>query len=141
MNKIVKKLLKRQLDKAKGAWPEKLPEALWAIRTSYRTATGETLFSMAFGSEASAECKPTFETKPTNSASLGTTTQESDPTFSESRTGSCERYLWLLRTPRKEPSDLPGRDLMRSSASSDREPIASETPTARPSVILGTSNI
>ncbi|CAL2257308.1 unnamed protein product [Prunus armeniaca] len=52
MNKIVKKLLKWQLDKAKGAWPEKLPEALWAIRTSYRTATGETPFSMAFGSEA-----------------------------------------------------------------------------------------
>ncbi|KAI5321961.1 hypothetical protein L3X38_031033 [Prunus dulcis] len=52
INKIVKKLLKRQLDKAKGAWPEKLPEALWAIRTSYRTSTGETPFSMAFGSEA-----------------------------------------------------------------------------------------
>ncbi|CAL9002342.1 unnamed protein product, partial [Prunus brigantina] len=52
MNKIVKKLLKRQLEKAKGAWPEKLPEALWAIRTSYRTATGETPFSMAFGSKA-----------------------------------------------------------------------------------------
>ncbi|XP_034219089.1 uncharacterized protein LOC117630490 [Prunus dulcis] len=43
---------KGQLDKAKGAWPEKLPEALWAIRTSYRTSTGETPFSMAFGSEA-----------------------------------------------------------------------------------------
>ncbi|XP_034218821.1 uncharacterized protein LOC117630185 [Prunus dulcis] len=40
------------LDKAKGAWPEKLPEALWAIRTSYRTSTGETPFSLAFGSEA-----------------------------------------------------------------------------------------
>ncbi|KAI5346796.1 hypothetical protein L3X38_014675 [Prunus dulcis] len=52
INKIVKKLLKRQLDKAKGAWPEKLPEALWAIQTSYRTSTGETPFSMAFGSEA-----------------------------------------------------------------------------------------
>ncbi|KAI5355346.1 hypothetical protein L3X38_008241 [Prunus dulcis] len=52
INKIVKKLLKRQLDKAKGAWPENLPEALWAIRTSYRTSTGETPFSMAFGSEA-----------------------------------------------------------------------------------------
>ncbi|XP_034199529.1 uncharacterized protein LOC117614741 [Prunus dulcis] len=52
INKIVKKLLNRQLDKAKGAWPEKLPEALWAIRTSYRTSTGETPFSMAFGSEA-----------------------------------------------------------------------------------------
>ncbi|XP_034199030.1 uncharacterized protein LOC117614353 [Prunus dulcis] len=43
---------KGQLDKAKGAWPEKLPEALWAIRTSYRTSTGETPFSLAFGSEA-----------------------------------------------------------------------------------------
>ncbi|CAL8085880.1 unnamed protein product [Prunus armeniaca] len=52
MNKIVKKLLKRQLNKDKGAWPEKLPEALWAIQTSYRTATGETPFSMAFGSKA-----------------------------------------------------------------------------------------
>ncbi|XP_034203566.1 uncharacterized protein LOC117618046 [Prunus dulcis] len=52
INKIVKKLLKRQLDKAKGAWPEKIPEALWAIRTSYRTSTGETPFSLAFGSEA-----------------------------------------------------------------------------------------
>ncbi|CAL2232160.1 unnamed protein product [Prunus armeniaca] len=35
INKIIKKLLKRQLDKAKGVWPEKLPEALWAIQTSY----------------------------------------------------------------------------------------------------------
>ncbi|XP_020417963.1 uncharacterized protein LOC109948679 [Prunus persica] len=52
INKIIKKLLKRQLDKAKGAWPEKLPEALWAIRTSYRMSTGETPFSLAFGSEA-----------------------------------------------------------------------------------------
>ncbi|KAI5341775.1 hypothetical protein L3X38_009650 [Prunus dulcis] len=41
-----------QLDKAKGAWPEKLPEALYAIRTSYRTSSGETPFSLAFGSEA-----------------------------------------------------------------------------------------
>ncbi|KAI5347945.1 hypothetical protein L3X38_000832 [Prunus dulcis] len=41
INKIIKKLLKRQLDKAKGTWPEKLPEALWAIWTSYRTSTDE----------------------------------------------------------------------------------------------------
>ncbi|XP_021812768.1 uncharacterized protein LOC110755796 [Prunus avium] len=51
VNKIIKKLLKRQLNSAKGAWPEKLPEALWAIRMSYRTSTGETPFSLAFGSE------------------------------------------------------------------------------------------
>ncbi|XP_020412296.1 uncharacterized protein LOC109947163 [Prunus persica] len=36
INKIIKKLLKRQLDKAKGAWPEKLPEALWAIPPTER---------------------------------------------------------------------------------------------------------
>ncbi|XP_021832749.1 uncharacterized protein LOC110772600 [Prunus avium] len=41
-----------ELFSAKGAWPEKLPEALWAIRTSYRTSTGETPFILAFGSEA-----------------------------------------------------------------------------------------
>ncbi|CAL2265255.1 unnamed protein product [Prunus armeniaca] len=35
INKIIKKLLTRQLDKAKEAWPEKLLKALWAIRTSY----------------------------------------------------------------------------------------------------------
>ncbi|KAI5323621.1 hypothetical protein L3X38_032693 [Prunus dulcis] len=40
------------LDNAKGAWPEKLPEALWVIRTSFQTSTGETPFSLTFGSEA-----------------------------------------------------------------------------------------
>ncbi|XP_034225527.1 uncharacterized protein LOC117635292 [Prunus dulcis] len=66
VNKIIKKLLKRQLDKAKGAWPEKLPEALWAIRTSYRTSTGETPFSLTFGSEAVVPVeigKPSYQTK------------------------------------------------------------------------------
>ncbi|CAL9020937.1 unnamed protein product [Prunus brigantina] len=52
INKIIKKLLKRQLNNAKGAWPEKLPEALWAIRTSFRTSIGETPFSLDFGSKA-----------------------------------------------------------------------------------------
>ncbi|KAI5355992.1 hypothetical protein L3X38_008887 [Prunus dulcis] len=44
INKIVKKLLKRQLDKAKGAWPKKLPEALWAIRTASMNPQDETKF-------------------------------------------------------------------------------------------------
>ncbi|CAL8162007.1 unnamed protein product [Prunus armeniaca] len=52
IKRSINKLLKRQLEKAKGAWPEKLPEALWAIWTSYRTTTGQTPFSLAFGSEA-----------------------------------------------------------------------------------------
>ncbi|KAI5328567.1 hypothetical protein L3X38_027964 [Prunus dulcis] len=55
INKIVKKLLKRQLDKAKGAWPEKLPEALWAIRTSYRTASMNPRDGTKFPSEEPSE--------------------------------------------------------------------------------------
>ncbi|KAI5338860.1 hypothetical protein L3X38_018132 [Prunus dulcis] len=55
INKIVKKLLKRQLDKAKEAWPKKLPEALWAIRTSYRTASMNPQDGTKFPSEEPSE--------------------------------------------------------------------------------------
>ncbi|CAL8112841.1 unnamed protein product [Prunus armeniaca] len=49
INKIIKKLFKRQLNNAKGAWPEKLPEALWASRTSFRTSTGEAVVPVEIG--------------------------------------------------------------------------------------------
>ncbi|CAL8991543.1 unnamed protein product [Prunus brigantina] len=52
INKIIKKTLKKKLGAAKGNWPEILPEAIWAINTSYRRSTGETPFSLAFGTEA-----------------------------------------------------------------------------------------
>ncbi|XP_016647073.1 PREDICTED: uncharacterized protein LOC107880313 [Prunus mume] len=52
INKIIKKTLKKKLGAAKGNWPAILPEALWAINTSYRRSTGETPFSLAFGTEA-----------------------------------------------------------------------------------------
>ncbi|XP_016648932.1 PREDICTED: uncharacterized protein LOC107880908 [Prunus mume] len=52
INKIIKKTLKKKLGVAKGNWPAILPEALWAINTSYRRSTGETPFSLAFGTEA-----------------------------------------------------------------------------------------
>ncbi|KAI5348488.1 hypothetical protein L3X38_001375 [Prunus dulcis] len=52
INKIIKKIMKQQLDEAKGAWLKKLPKALWAIRTSFRTSSRETPFSLTFGSEA-----------------------------------------------------------------------------------------
>nr|XP_011463623.1 PREDICTED: uncharacterized protein LOC101300244 [Fragaria vesca subsp. vesca] len=51
VNKIIKKLLKKKLDDAKGLWAQKLPEVLWAIKTTTTEATGETPFSMAFGTE------------------------------------------------------------------------------------------
>ncbi|CAL8168643.1 unnamed protein product [Prunus armeniaca] len=40
-NKIIKKTLRKKLGAAKGNWPAILPEALWAINTSYRRSTSE----------------------------------------------------------------------------------------------------
>ena len=45
-------MLKKKLDDAKGLWAEKLPEVLWAIRTTPTEATGETPFSLMYGTEA-----------------------------------------------------------------------------------------
>ncbi|KAM1773417.1 hypothetical protein ACFX12_042921 [Malus domestica] len=39
INKIIKRTLKTCLDKAKGCWPEFVPQVLWSYRTSYRTST------------------------------------------------------------------------------------------------------
>ncbi|CAL2264968.1 unnamed protein product [Prunus armeniaca] len=51
INKIIKKTLKKKLGATKGNWPAILPKALWAINTSYRKSTGDTPFSLAFGTE------------------------------------------------------------------------------------------
>ncbi|KAM2982085.1 hypothetical protein FF2_013334 [Malus domestica] len=52
INKIIKRTLKTSLDKDKGCWLEFVPQVLWSYRTSYRTSTRETPFSLAFGTEA-----------------------------------------------------------------------------------------
>jgi len=52
VNKVLKTLIKKKLEKSKGAWVDKLPTALWTYHTSYKTTTGHTLFSLAYGSEA-----------------------------------------------------------------------------------------
>ncbi|XP_022143561.1 uncharacterized protein LOC111013429 [Momordica charantia] len=52
VNKIIKRGLKLRLDSRKGRWAEELPEVLWSYRTTLRESTGETPFSLAFGSEA-----------------------------------------------------------------------------------------
>ncbi|KAM1066757.1 hypothetical protein ACFX2B_021881 [Malus domestica] len=52
INKIINQTLKTSLDKAKGCWPEFVPQVLWSYRTSNRTSTEETPFSLAFGTEA-----------------------------------------------------------------------------------------
>ncbi|XP_022155342.1 uncharacterized protein LOC111022476 [Momordica charantia] len=51
VNKIIKRTLKTRLEKLKGLWAEEIPNALWAYRTTPYTSTGETPFSLSFGSE------------------------------------------------------------------------------------------
>ncbi|GMQ02073.1 hypothetical protein CsSME_00048471 [Camellia sinensis var. sinensis] len=51
-NKTLCKILKKMVDKNKKAWHEKLQEALWAYRTSHRTPTQATPYSLVFGGEA-----------------------------------------------------------------------------------------
>ena len=46
------KIIKTRLGGAKGVWPNELPGALWAYRTTVRTPTRETPFKLAYGSEA-----------------------------------------------------------------------------------------
>ena len=52
MNRSLLKIIKTQLNGAKGIWPEELPSILWAYRTTARTPTRETPFRLAYGSEA-----------------------------------------------------------------------------------------
>nr|XP_023904956.1 uncharacterized protein LOC112016665 [Quercus suber] len=51
-NRTLLKIIKTKLDDAKGAWPEELPNVLWAYRTTARTPTGETPFRLTYGTEA-----------------------------------------------------------------------------------------
>ena len=46
------KIIKSRLIGAKGAWPEELPNVLWAYRTTAQTPTGETPFNLTYGTEA-----------------------------------------------------------------------------------------
>ena len=40
------------MEDLKGKWVEYLPEVLWAYRTTRKSATQETPFALAFGTEA-----------------------------------------------------------------------------------------
>ena len=46
------KIIKAKLDDVKGAWPEELPNVLWAYRTTARTPTRETPFRLTYDTEA-----------------------------------------------------------------------------------------
>ena len=52
MNRTLLRIIKAKLDEAKGAWPEELPNVLWAYRTTTRTSTGETPFRLTYEIEA-----------------------------------------------------------------------------------------
>ena len=49
--RTLKAALKTKLEDLKGKWVEYLPEVLWAYRTMCKSATQETPFALAFGTE------------------------------------------------------------------------------------------
>src|SRR5262249_35004090 len=52
-NKTLIKILKKTCESYRHSdWPEKLVEALWAYRTSISTPTGQTPYSLTYGTEA-----------------------------------------------------------------------------------------
>ena len=51
-NKTIKDKLKKKLEKLKDTWVDELLMVLWAHRTTPKEATGETSFSLVFGTEA-----------------------------------------------------------------------------------------
>ena len=50
-NKNIKMIMRKMIETSRD-WSEKLPFALWAYRTSFRTSTGATPYSLAYGMEA-----------------------------------------------------------------------------------------
>ena len=46
------KIIKTQLEGAKGIWSDELSSVLWAYWTTTKTPMGETPFRLAYGSEA-----------------------------------------------------------------------------------------
>ena len=50
-NKNLKNIISKMVKNGKD-WPEKLPYALWGYRTTERTSTNTTPFSLTYGMEA-----------------------------------------------------------------------------------------
>ena len=67
VNKVIVSGLKKRLDDAKGKWVKELPHVLWMYRTTPRRSTGETPFSMTYGTEAVIPLETGFPMTRTNS--------------------------------------------------------------------------
>nr|XP_023919913.1 uncharacterized protein LOC112031455 [Quercus suber] len=67
VNKVIVDGLKKMLDDAKGRWVEELPHVLWTYRTTPWRSTGETPFSMTYGTEAVIPLETGFPTLRTSS--------------------------------------------------------------------------
>ena len=50
-NKNIKRILRKMVETSRD-WSEKLPFALWAYRTSFRTSIRATPYSLVYGMEA-----------------------------------------------------------------------------------------
>ena len=50
-NKNIKRILRKMIETSRD-WSEKLPFTLWAYRTSFRTSTGATPYSIVYGMKA-----------------------------------------------------------------------------------------
>nr|XP_017245120.1 PREDICTED: uncharacterized protein LOC108216789 [Daucus carota subsp. sativus] len=74
-NKIIINNLKKRLTSCKGRWAEELPWVLWADRTTPKISTGQTPFSLVYGTEA---VIPTEVMMPT--ARYGLLSQEANAT-------------------------------------------------------------
>lgn len=52
INRVILDGLKKRVEHEKTSWIDELPSVLWAYRTTPRSTTGETPFSLAYGTEA-----------------------------------------------------------------------------------------
>ena len=48
-NKVIEGILTKTIHLQKNDWAERLPEALWAYRTTWRNTTGHTPYELVYG--------------------------------------------------------------------------------------------